>query len=197
MNARAEATRAALVTAAIEVLGESGARGASARTIAGRAGVNQALVFYHFGSVDGLLLAALDAVADRRWARLGPALAAAATPADLVDLMHTVVTGDVEHGTHDLAVLTALLEAGRANPDLAAAVGNRLRPWEAAVAAAIERATPPLLAPALPPATMLARLAMATVLGQELLAPTGTPSGWDPAADTARFAETLRDLLED
>src|SRR5215471_13220277 len=43
--------RAALVSAAIDALRETGYAGASAREIAGRAGCSQALVFYHFGSV--------------------------------------------------------------------------------------------------------------------------------------------------
>ena len=51
-------TRAALVAGAIEALREVGFAGASAREIAGRADCNQGLVFYHFGSVTELLLAA-------------------------------------------------------------------------------------------------------------------------------------------
>ena len=56
----------ALVAAAIDALREAGFAGASAREIAGRAGYSQALVFYHFGSVNDLLLAALDEVSARR-----------------------------------------------------------------------------------------------------------------------------------
>ena len=60
--------RAALLEAAIAVLRESGFAGASARRIAQRAGCNQALVFYHFGSVNDLLVAALEEVSARRLA---------------------------------------------------------------------------------------------------------------------------------
>ena len=56
---RSADTRAALVAGAVQALGEVGFAGASAREIATRAGCNQALVFYHFGSVTELLLAAL------------------------------------------------------------------------------------------------------------------------------------------
>src|SRR3974390_3691477 len=59
-------TRRALIDAAIETLRVDGFARASARAISARAGCNQGLVFYYFGSVSNLLLAALDAVsADR------------------------------------------------------------------------------------------------------------------------------------
>ena len=63
---RSADTRRALVDAAITTLKTEGFIGASARTIAARAGCNQGLVFYHFGSVASLLLAALDSVSAAR-----------------------------------------------------------------------------------------------------------------------------------
>ncbi len=71
---RSDATRRALVEAAVESLRIDGFSGASARAIAARAGVNQALVFYHFGSVADLLLAALDDVSARRRSRYATAV---------------------------------------------------------------------------------------------------------------------------
>src|SRR5580704_13536004 len=70
-------TRAALIEAAIAVLHESGFARASARRIAQRAGCNQALVFYHFGSVNDLLVAALEEVSARRMAAYRELLARA------------------------------------------------------------------------------------------------------------------------
>ncbi|MFD8819212.1 TetR/AcrR family transcriptional regulator, partial [Streptomyces sp. NPDC059627] len=61
-NASSAATRAALVAAAADALREVGFAGASAREIARRADCQQSLVFYHFGSVAKLHLAALDQV---------------------------------------------------------------------------------------------------------------------------------------
>src|ERR1019366_4970 len=71
---RGEATRQQLIDAAIETLKDHGYAGASARVIANRAGVNQGLIFYHFDSVTGLLLAALDSVSDMRQARYSSAV---------------------------------------------------------------------------------------------------------------------------
>jgi AcrR family transcriptional regulator len=64
-------TRDKLLEAAAVALAEDGVAAVSARTVAARAGVNQALVFYHFGTVSGLLDAAVrrsvdDAVAPYR-----------------------------------------------------------------------------------------------------------------------------------
>ena len=47
-----QATKARIVAAAIETLKTDGFAGASARAIAKAGGFNQALVFYHFGSVN-------------------------------------------------------------------------------------------------------------------------------------------------
>ena len=52
-------TRERLLEAAARALAEDGVAAVSARTVAARADVNQALVFYHFGSVSGLLDAAV------------------------------------------------------------------------------------------------------------------------------------------
>src|SRR6266496_6821577 len=51
-------TRERLIEGALDALREHGIAGVSARTIAAAAGVNQALVFYHYGSVHELLAAA-------------------------------------------------------------------------------------------------------------------------------------------
>ncbi len=57
-------TRDKLLDAAGDVLTSDGLAGLSARSVAARAGVNQALVFYHFGSVAELVEAALRRSAD-------------------------------------------------------------------------------------------------------------------------------------
>ena len=71
-------TKLELVQAALEALRRSGFHGASAREIASVGGFNQALIFYHFGSVRNLLLAALDLVSARRMPAYGPAFCAGA-----------------------------------------------------------------------------------------------------------------------
>ena len=57
-------TRVKLQKATADALRESGIAGLSARTVAARAGVNQALVFYHFGTMPELVQAAIRASVD-------------------------------------------------------------------------------------------------------------------------------------
>ena len=59
-------TKLQIAEAALETLKTNGFAGASARTIAHTGGFNQALIFYHFGSVQNALLAALDLISERR-----------------------------------------------------------------------------------------------------------------------------------
>jgi len=58
-------TKEALLDACEAVIIESGAASVTTRRVAGAAGVNQALVHYHFGSVDQLLVAVLHRVTER------------------------------------------------------------------------------------------------------------------------------------
>src|SRR5580698_1288191 len=83
---RSAATKRQLVDAAVETLKIDGYAGASARTIAQRAGVNQGLIFYHFGSVANLLLAALDSVSAERMEHYGQTVAETANAIQLVDV---------------------------------------------------------------------------------------------------------------
>jgi AcrR family transcriptional regulator len=62
MSEAGDATRRALLDAAEELLISKGVVGITTRKVADRAGVNQALVHYHFGTIEELLVAALERV---------------------------------------------------------------------------------------------------------------------------------------
>ena len=62
-------TKEKILAAAAAVLAEDGVVGISTRRIAARAGVNQALVLYHFGSIENLMLEVLREQAERASAR--------------------------------------------------------------------------------------------------------------------------------
>ena len=62
MSEAGDATRMALLDATEELLISEGVVGITTRKVADRAGVNQALVHYHFGTIEQLLLAVLERV---------------------------------------------------------------------------------------------------------------------------------------
>ena len=59
-----ENSRSALIVAAGELFAENGVSGTNVRSIAAKAGVNVALIHYHFGNKDGLVNAVIDFVLD-------------------------------------------------------------------------------------------------------------------------------------
>lgn len=68
---RGDSTREALLTAAIEIFGRDGFHAASTRAIAQLAGVNQALIGYHFGGKENLYLAVFDHIVAQLQRRIG------------------------------------------------------------------------------------------------------------------------------
>ena len=120
-------SRRMLIDAAIETLKADGFGGASARAIAGRAGCNQGLVFYHFGSVVNLLLAALDAVSADRLEHYGEAVSRVDSPAQLVDVAATIFEEDLDAGY--VSVLVAMIAGASSTPGLGSEVAARIAPW--------------------------------------------------------------------
>jgi AcrR family transcriptional regulator len=108
------ATRAALLAAARELFATAGYDGTTVRAVAERAGVNQALLFRHFGSKDGLFA---EAVTGQALAVLhdGP-------PAEVVPrTLRAIMNGDGELPLF----LSALRSAG--NTEAAETVREELR----------------------------------------------------------------------
>lgn len=126
-SSRSAGTRAELVDAAVETLKDDGFAGSSARAIAERAGLNQGLIFYHFGSVANLLLAALDSVSARRMEQYGAAVARVGSPSELVDVAMDIFREDLDAG--HVAVLAEMIAGASSTPGLGPEVSARLGPW--------------------------------------------------------------------
>lgn len=135
-DSRSSATKRVLVEAAIESLKAKGFSGASAREIAGRAGCNQALVFYHFGSVVNLLLAVLDTVSADRLAHYSAALGGVSSPAELVEVASGILREDLDAGY--VTVLVEMIAGASSTPGLGAEVAARIAPWTDFARSAIE-----------------------------------------------------------
>jgi AcrR family transcriptional regulator len=120
-------TKLQIAEAALETLKANGFAGASARAIAHMGDFNQALIFYHFGSVQNALLAALDLISERRLADYGPAFAAAGTTSELGRLARTIYDEDLERGY--ITALGEMVSGGVSDPLLGAEVAARIEPW--------------------------------------------------------------------
>lgn len=187
-------TRAALVAAGIQALGEVGFAGASAREIARRADCAQALIFYHFGSVTELLLAALDDVSSRRLARYADVVERATSLTELIDSARTIFSEDLDAG--HVAVLVEMLTGARSVPGLGEQVAARLAPWRAFAEAAVRKAVAGSPAASLVPAADLAHGVVAGLLGLELLADLdGDRAPALALFDRARTVAGLLDLI--
>lgn len=130
-------TREKLLDATLRVLAEQGIAKASARTIATAAGVNQALVFYHFRSVDELLAAACEYGARQRVATHGPALRAVGSLTELVAVARDIHAQEQAAG--NVALLGQLLAGAQSHPRLAAPTAAGLQLWIAEVEAVLTR----------------------------------------------------------
>ena len=133
-----EHTRRALIESAIDALREEGFGGASARAIAARAGCNQGLVFYHFGSVANLLLAALDEVSARRLREYQQAVEDVTSMESLVHVASRIFQEDLDKGY--VTVLTEMISGASSTPGLGPEVAKRIKPWQSFTKAAVTRA---------------------------------------------------------
>jgi AcrR family transcriptional regulator len=103
-QARSDATRMALVTAATEVFARTGFEAVGTREIAAAAGVHPALIGYHFGGKEGLYIAVFEHIATAMDQRVGPAL-------DRVDAGLAAFARSTSAATQSLAMLYQLCDA--------------------------------------------------------------------------------------
>ncbi|MBV9452419.1 MAG: TetR/AcrR family transcriptional regulator [Streptosporangiaceae bacterium] len=186
----ATATRVALVAGAIETLREVGFAGASARQIARRAGCNQALIFYHFGSVPDLLVAALEEISARRMAAYRTLLDRTGSIAELVDAARAIFIEDLDAG--HVTVLVEMISGAQSVPGLGERVKACLEPWRDFAETAVREVL--ASAPIQVPAGQVAHALVAGILGLELLAHLDS----DRSSGLALFdqARTIGDLLD-
>ncbi len=173
-------TRQKLLAGALKTLTEQGIAKASARTIAAAAGVNQALVFYHFGSVDELLAAACRHGAEQRVAVYRDRLDRVRTLGELMELAGELHA--VERKGGHVAVLGQLLAGSQTQPRLAAATAAGLALWTEEVERVLRRVLAGTPLTGLLDVGGLAKAVAASFVGLELY------EGVDPAGGERAFA---------
>jgi len=162
-----EETRARIIQATLKTLKDEGIVGTSARAIARAGDFNQALIFYHFGSVDDLIVAAVAEMSSRRMERHELRLVEATTLTELIqiarELNHDDVTAD------NMTVLTQAFAGASGNPELGPKLYALLEPWTNLIATTIERIVADLPGALDISHDELARAISALFLGIELL----------------------------
>ncbi|WP_040491575.1 TetR/AcrR family transcriptional regulator [Ilumatobacter nonamiensis] len=161
-----ERTRRELVDAAFEALRQDGIAGTTARSIAARAGCNQAAIYYHFGGIEPLLIQALQESSVRRLDRYREELGDSTDIEELLRTIEALYADDRESG--HMAVLTELAGGIASSPQLREGIDLATRPWLDFVEERIRMATSDLPFAALLPAEDLADLIFSVVVGLEL-----------------------------
>ena len=141
--------------------------GASARAIARRGDFNQALIFYHFGSLNELFLAALDQLSSERTDRYGDRLEGVTSLADIVEIAGQLHLEDLEDG--HITILAQLLASVATEPDLRIPLRERFEPWGATVEHALQQALGSSPYVSLVPTADLAYLIVSVFIGLELM----------------------------
>jgi AcrR family transcriptional regulator len=122
-------TKQRIVQATIDTIRDEGFASASARAIARRGTFNQALIFYHFGTLNELLLTAFDAVTSARIERYVEVFEGPDDLAAKLRAMIPLYREDRESGR--LRVITEVIAGATGRPDLAPEVAARIDPWMA------------------------------------------------------------------
>jgi AcrR family transcriptional regulator len=183
---RADTTRERLVRAALKTLTQEGFFGTTARAIARSGKLNQALIFYHFGSVDRLLLAALDATSRDRLERYRTELAGVTRLSDLVEVMARLYKEDVLSG--HITAIQEMVAGGSSMPALRKDVLARMEPWVDFAREVISRVTAGTVVEKLVPVDDLAFSSVALYFGIETI----TNLGGDRSRAEALFATGRR-----
>jgi AcrR family transcriptional regulator len=177
-------TRERIIEATLRTVREAGSADTTARAIARAGGFNQALIFYHFGSLDRLLQEAFAEASARQIEKYRTAAAEVSSLSDLVRIARRLHAEDMESGA--VTVVTQLMAAA-SEPDEAAALLDRFDGWIGLVEDALRRAIgESALASVVPPREAAYAIA-AMFLGVELMA------RLDPARSEA---EAVFDMLE-
>jgi AcrR family transcriptional regulator len=130
-------TRARIINATLQTVREQGIVGATARAIARTGDFNQALIFYHFGGVTELLVAAAVTEGEQRAARYAPKLEAVDSLRELVAVARELHEDESLNGGQN--VLTQLLAGAASSPELRQGLVQSFKPWTKLVEDAVAR----------------------------------------------------------
>ncbi len=130
-------TKRRILDATLECLRVNGITGTSARAIANVGDFNQALIFYHFGSVNDAVIQAVGHMTERQRDRYRTQLADANDFSTIVEVARDLREEDAASGS--ISMLTQAFAGAQGNPELGKQLYGQLEEWTAVVAESIER----------------------------------------------------------
>jgi AcrR family transcriptional regulator len=147
---RGDATRSKIAQATVELVAELGWDAVTTRAVAARAGVNPALVHYHFGSMDVLLRSAVVAALEQE---IGPAVASFTEPGSLTDALAgaTDALGRFDPATPTSTLLIEAMIRAVRDPDLSRLIVGSLAEFRELVAERVRTASDDEAGANLPP----------------------------------------------
>ncbi len=194
-SASGDETKARIIEATLATLKAEGIVGTSARAIARTGDFNQALIFYHFGSVDELVVAAVAAMSSRRLENHRDKLEQAKSLPDLIRIARELHAHD---STNDnMTVLAQAFAGATGNTEMGPKLYAALEPWSQMVATTIEQVLVDSPVAETVPHRQIADAISALFLGIELLDDLDPNRGHaDAMFDSLQsLAELLDDLL--
>jgi AcrR family transcriptional regulator len=130
-------TREKLMSAAAESLREDGIAGISARVVATRAGVNQALVFYHFGTLGELIDAAARRTVDDSAAFYRQQFAQVRSLSELLAVGREL--HERERAAGNVALMAQLMTGAQRDDTLAEAARYAMSRWNYEIESVVRR----------------------------------------------------------
>lgn len=188
-------TRRKLLDATAEVLRHEGIAAVSARGVATRAGVNQALVFYHFGSLDGMLDAACRDAVGANVDSYRDRFATVTTLRELLDVGRRL--HERERAAGNVAMMAQLMAGAQHDSALVGALRDAMALWNAEIEAVIRRVLVDNPLAELVDAAGMAQAISSGFLGLELyegIDPDGATAALDALEQLGVLVEVVADL---
>jgi AcrR family transcriptional regulator len=188
-------TKAKLLVAAAESLREDGIAGLSARTIAARAGVNQALIFYHFGTLNDLVEASVRHAVDESADFYRDQLSVVTSLGELLALGRRLHERERELG--NVAMMAQLMSGAQRDEALANAARYAMQRWTVEIEVVVRRVLARSVLGELTDPAGLARAISAGYIGLELyegIDPPGAKTALDSLVQLGALVEVLEDL---
>jgi len=179
-------TRRRIADATLETLRNEGIVGTSARAIARTGDFNQALIFYHFGSIDEAIVAAVQTMSDRRLESHRAQLESVQSLTELIDVAKSLHEQD--RSEHNMTVLVQAFAGAAGDTEMGPKLYAQLTPWTEMVTGAINRVLDSAVIESAVPHEQITQMISALFLGIELL------DDLDPSANTAALFDTLKSL---